>query len=232
MSVRRRHAILEWARRAGAWIIEDDYDSEFRHGASPVPSLHGLDADGRVLYVGTFSKSLFPSLRLGFVVVPPPLIDTLLAASRAAAQQPPMLEQMVLTDFIAGGHYERHLRRMRAVYRERLEAVVDSAARYCGESLRLKPATAGLHVVGELTGVADRQVAGAAAARGLETMPLSAYCLSSTTPVNGLVLGFGCVRPDALSEGMARLGEAIEAAADGEGAGEGATYEPDTAVSF
>lgn len=209
MSVRRRQAILEWASRAGAWIIEDDYDSEFRHGTSPVPSLHGLDAGGRVLYLGTFSKALFPALRLGFIVVPPDLTEPLLAASRAAAQPPPTLEQMVLADFIAGGHFERHLRRMRAVYRERLEAVTEGARRYCGEAFRLKPTLAGLHVVGELTGVADTDVATEAAARGIETMPLSGYAISRTGALNGLVLGFGCVRPEALIEGMARLAEAV-----------------------
>ncbi len=215
MSVRRRDAVLEWARRAGVWIIEDDYDSEFRYGAGPVPSLHGLDADGRVLYVGTFSKSLFPSLRLAFVLVPHGLIEPLHAASRAAAQQPSMLEQMVLADFIAGGHFERHLRRMRGVYRERVDALTEAAADVGGDTFRLRPPTTGLHAVGDLFGVRDRDVAAAAAARGIETMALSGYCLAREPAVNGLVLGFGCVRPDALREGMARLAEAIEAVASG-----------------
>jgi GntR family transcriptional regulator/MocR family aminotransferase len=210
MSLRRRLALLDWAARAGAWVLEDDYDSEFRYGARPISCLQGLDGGGRVLYIGTFAKALFPSLRLGFVIVPPALIEPLRAARRAADGQPHHLDQMVLTDFIVGGHYERHLRRMRGVYTERLQAVLHSAARYCGEALRLRPIAAGLHLVGDLSDVADRETAAAAAARGIEVMPLTAFCLSPNTRVNGLVLGFGCLRPQALSEGMATLAAALD----------------------
>ena len=123
MSLPRRLALLRWARAARAWVIEDDYDSEFRYGARPIPCLHGLDVDGRVIYVGSFSKTLFPALRLGFLIVPPDLRERLVAARAAADQHPPTLDQAVLADFIVGGHFERHLRRMRVVYRERLEAL-------------------------------------------------------------------------------------------------------------
>jgi GntR family transcriptional regulator/MocR family aminotransferase len=210
MSLRRRLALLDWAARAGAWVLEDDYDSEFRYGARPIPCLQGLDGGGRVLYIGTFAKALFPSLRLGFVIVPPALIEPVRAARRAADGQPHHLDQMVLTDFIADGHYERHLRRMRGVYTERLQAVLDSAARYCGEALRLRPIAAGLHLVGDLSDVADHEATAAAATRGIEVMPLTAFCVSPNTRVNGLVLGFGCLRPQALSEGMAKLAAALD----------------------
>ena len=222
MSLRRRKAVLEWAARAGAWIIEDDYDSEFRYGASAVPCLQGLDGDGRVLYVGTFSKSLFPALRLGFVIVPHALLDPLRAARRAVDVQPPVLEQMVLADFMIGGHYERHLRRMRGAYRERLEALVDAAARHCGDTLRVRPVPTGLHAVADVHGMGDRALAAAAAARNIESMPLSAYCFSPETALNGLVLGFGCVRPEVIAEGMTRLAHAIDDAAAAEHGSPGA----------
>jgi GntR family transcriptional regulator/MocR family aminotransferase len=185
MSLRRRLALLDWAARAGAWVLEDDYDSEFRYGARPIPCLQGLDGGGRVLYIGTFAKALFPSLRLGFVIVPPALIEPMRAACRAADGQPHHLDQIVLTDFIA-------------------------AARYCGEALRLRPIAAGLHLVGDLSDVVDREATAAAAARGIEVMPLTAFRFFPNTRVNGLVLGFGCLRPQALAEGMAQLAAALD----------------------
>ena len=209
MSLRRRLALLDWAARTGAWILEDDYDTEFRYGTRPIPCLQGIDGGERVLYVGTFAKALFPSLRLGFVIVPPALVEPLRAARRAADGQPHHLDQLVLADFIAEGHYERHLRRMRAVYAERLQAVLDAAARYCGDALRLRPIAAGLHLVGEVS-EPDEEVAAAAAARRIEVMPLSAFYLSPAARINGLVLGFGCVRPQALEEGMEQLAAAID----------------------
>src|SRR5262249_7573707 len=127
MSLMRRLALLKWARRAGAWIVEDDYDSEFRYATRPLPCLHGLDGDGRVLYVGTFAKSVFPGMGLGFVIVPGDPAPHFHAARRAADLHPPLLEQMALADFIRGGHYATHLRRMRSAYRERLEAVEAAA---------------------------------------------------------------------------------------------------------
>jgi GntR family transcriptional regulator/MocR family aminotransferase len=209
MSLPRRLALLDWATRAGAWVVEDDYDTEFRYGTRPIPCLQGLDGGERVLYVGTFAKSLFPSLRLGFAIVPLALVEPLRAARRAADGQPHHLDQLVLADFIAEGHYERHLRRMRGVYAERLQAVLDSASRYCGDALRLRPIAAGLHLVGEVS-EPDEEVAAAAAARRVEVMPLSAYYLSPAARVNGLVLGFGCVRPQGLREGMEQLAAAID----------------------
>lgn len=147
-SLRRRLALLKRAADAGVWIVEDDYDSEFRHGARPIPCLHGLDTDGRVIYLGSFSKSVFPALRLGFLIVPPDLGELLSAARRSGAElSPPFLEQAVLADFIAGGHFERHLRRMRTVYRERLAALSAAAEGFCGGALRLRPVATGLHAI-------------------------------------------------------------------------------------
>jgi GntR family transcriptional regulator/MocR family aminotransferase len=194
MSLSRRLELLKWASAAHAWVIEDDYDAEFRYGARPTPCLHGLDADGRVLYVGSFAKTLFPALRLGFVIVPPDLRET------------------VLADFMTGGHYERHLRRMRSAYQERLEAMVAGAERHCGGALRIRPTRSGLHTVADLDGADDARVFETAAARGVEVLPLSAYYFGRGRPASGLVLGFGAVRPDAMDGGMERLAAAIEVA--------------------
>jgi GntR family transcriptional regulator/MocR family aminotransferase len=212
MSLPRRLALLKWARTARAWVIEDDYDSEFRHGARPLPCLHGLDVDGRVIYVGSFSKTLFPALRLGFLIVPPDLQPPLAAARAAADQHPPTLDQAVLADFIAEGHFARHLRRMRAVYRERLQALAAAAERYCGGVLRVRPVRTGLHALADLDGVDAARVSVEAATRGVEATPVSAYLAGRGRSLNGLVLGFGAVRPEASRRGMERLAAAIEAA--------------------
>jgi len=212
MSLPRRLALLQWAGAAGAWVIEDDYDSEFRYGARPIPCLHGLDADGRVVYVGSFSKTLFPALRLGFMIVPQDLHRELLAVRRATEVHPPRLDQAVLADFMLGGHYERHLRRMRAAYRERLEALQHAAAQRCGGALRLRPVRTGLHAVADLVDVDARRVQEVAAERGVEVMPLSAYYFGRSRGENALVLGFGGVRADSLQDAMKRLAAAIDAA--------------------
>jgi GntR family transcriptional regulator/MocR family aminotransferase len=212
MSLPRRLALLRWARAASAWIVEDDYDSEFRHGARPVPCLHGLDVDGRVIYVGSFSKTLFPALRLGFLIVPADLQPALLQARRAIDHHPPALDQAVLADFLAAGHFERHLRRMRTASRERLEALGAAAQRFCGGVLRLRPVRTGLHAVADLKGVDADRVSREAAVRGVEVMPLAAYYSGPATPANALVLGFAAVSPEASSRGMERLAAAIDAA--------------------
>jgi GntR family transcriptional regulator/MocR family aminotransferase len=212
MSLPRRLALLTWARASEAWVVEDDYDAEFRYGARPIPCLHGLDVDGRVIYAGSFSKALFPALRLGFLIVPLDLRERLVAARRVTDPQPSLLDQTVLADFIAAGHFERHLRRMRAAYRERLEALTDAARRLCGGALRLRPIQTGLHAVADLEGVDDRRVFQEAADRGVEATPLSMYYLDPTQATHGLVLGFACARPDALRRGMERLADAIDAA--------------------
>jgi GntR family transcriptional regulator/MocR family aminotransferase len=212
MSLPRRLALLEWARVARAWVIEDDYDSEFRYGERPTPCLHGLDVDGRVIYVGSFSKTLFPALRLGFLIVPPDLQEGLVAARAAADQHPPTLDQAVLADFIGEGHFARHLRRMRVAYRERLEALTAAAERFCRGVLRVRPVRTGLHAIADLDGVEAERVSREAAARGVEAAPLAAYYAGRSQPVNALVLGFGAARPDASSRAIERLAAAIQAA--------------------
>lgn len=211
MSLMRRLALLRWATKAGAWIVEDDYDSEFRYATRPLQCLHGLDTDGRVIYVGTFAKSIFPAMRLGFVIVPIDLAEHLRAVRRAADLHPPLLEQLALADFIGDGHYATHLRRMRSVYRERLEALEAAAKEFCDGVLRLRAIHTGLHAVADLDGVDEERVYAEARERGIEVAPLRTYYLGRST-ANGLLLGFASTPPDTLRRGMERLAIAIDAA--------------------
>jgi GntR family transcriptional regulator/MocR family aminotransferase len=165
-----------------------------------------------VIYIGSFSKTLFPALRLGFLIVPTDLRERLQVARRVIDLQPQLIDQAVLADFMTGGHFERHLRRMRAAYRERLEALVEGAQRFCSGALTLRPVRTGLHAVADLAGVDDQRVHVEATARGVEATPLSTYFIDRARAENGLVLGFGAVRPEALAEGMERLSAAIETA--------------------
>jgi GntR family transcriptional regulator/MocR family aminotransferase len=211
MTLPRRIALLTWARQARAWIVEDDYDSEFRYGTRAIPCLHGLDVDGRVIYVGSFSKTLFPALRLGFLIVPHDLQERFLAARRTADVHPPVLDQAVLADLMNAGHFERHLRRMRSAYRERLDAITSAATRFCGDALRIRPANTGLHVVADLRDVDAELVWQAARDRGVEVMPLDRCYYGRGRALRALVLGFGAVPPAAAVEGMQQLSEAIDA---------------------
>jgi GntR family transcriptional regulator/MocR family aminotransferase len=210
MSLVRRLALLRWATRSDAWIVEDDYDSEFRYHTRPFQSLHGLDGEGRVVYVGSFSKSIFPALRLGFVIVPVDLRDQFMRIRVSTEVHPPLLEQMALADFIAEGHYARHLRRMRSTYRERLDALSDAAARYCGSALKLRPVQTGLHVVGDLDCIDEKRVYEEARDRGIEVAPLGPYFLGRPT-ANGLLLGFASTSPDTLRRGVVQLAASIDA---------------------
>ncbi len=211
MTLTRRLALLRWAGKTDAWIVEDDYDSEFRYTSRPLQSLHGLDADGRVIYLGTFAKSIFPALRLGFVIVPNDLTEAFHATRRAADVHPPLLEQMALADFIGDGHYATHLRRMRSVYRERLEALDTAARELCRGALRLRPVQTGLHAVADLDGVDEERVCQEARDRGIEVAPVGTYYIGRQT-ARGLLLGFASMPPEALRRGMEALAAAIDAA--------------------
>ena len=211
MSLERRHALLQWARQSRAWIVEDDYDCDLRYQRQPLPCLHALDPDGRVIYVGTFSKTLFPALRLGFLIVPRDLQSGFTAARLATDLHPPVLEQRVLASFIERGHYQRHLRRMQSAYTERLDSLRRAVER-CGAPLRMRPVQAGMHAVVDLDGVNAERVHAEAAARGIESMPLSAYYAGEGRRANALLLGFGAVAPRVIRSGVTRLARVIEAA--------------------
>lgn len=211
MSLARRHSLLAWASESLAWILEDDYDCIFRYDADPLPCLHALDPDGRVIYVGSFSKTLFPALRLGFLVVPSDLVDGFARARMASDVHPPLLDQMILFEFMTRGHYQRHVRRMQQEYAERLHALRTAIDR-TGAALRLRPVHSGLHAVADLDDVDGESVFTQAAARNIEVVPLPAYCYGGGPTQDGLLLGFGACRPAAIRAGMWQLAAAIEAA--------------------
>jgi GntR family transcriptional regulator/MocR family aminotransferase len=209
MSLSRRLALLQWASRAGAWVVEDDYDSEFRYDSRPLAALQGLDGDGRVIYVGTFSKVLFPSLRLGYLIVPPDLVDAFLSARLFADSHSPLLDQAVLADFIAEGYFERHVRRMRMIYHERQETLVEAAGRELAGLLEAAPTQAGMHLIGWLpAGVDDVHASRAAASEGVDAIPLS-FSGTVATGRGGLVLGYAGASPPEIRVGAARLAQAL-----------------------
>jgi GntR family transcriptional regulator/MocR family aminotransferase len=209
MSLGRRLELLGWAKRSGAWVVEDDYDSEYRYTGRPLEALQGLDGEGRVLYVGTFSKVLFPALRLGYLVVPSDLIEAFVSARELTDRHPPTVDQAVLADFIAEGHFLRHLRRMRALYAERQAALVDAAARELPGLLDVNPAAAGMHLVGWLPeGTDDREASRRAATLGVEAPPVSLYG-SVPGQRGGLMLDYAAVGETEMRGGVRRLAKAL-----------------------
>ena len=207
-SLARRAALLAWATRARAIVIEDDYDSEFRHRGRPVMSLAGLDSAGCVVYAGTFSKTMYPGLRIGFAIVPPRLVDAYAAARRATGNPASVLEQDALAAFIANGNFARHLRRMRLAYRERAEAFVEALHAECGSELVAGPCDTGMQACATLASGSDRDLRDAAAERGVEVGALSDYYLGRAR-ARGLVFGFGCVRPPAIRAGCRELAKVL-----------------------
>ena len=194
MSTSRRLELLAAAAEMQAWIVEDDYDSEFRYVSRPLTALQGLDRDGRVVYVGTFSKVMFPALRIGFVVAPPSLLPAIAAARQFAGTQQATLEQMVLADFISDGHFERHVRRMRAVYAERQQNLIEALRAECPNLVDAAAAGSGMHLVGWLApGVDDADVSRRAAARGIDAIPLSAFAVDRGAGRPGVLLGYAHV---------------------------------------
>jgi GntR family transcriptional regulator/MocR family aminotransferase len=191
MTAPRRLELLAWARRHDAWVIEDDYDSEYRFASRPLGALQGMDDSGRVIYIGTFSKVLFPALRLGYLIVPKSLLASFLQHRDALDLFPPTLYQSVLTDFIADGHFARHVRRMRMAYQKRRDALVDALQRALEHRLHLLNADAGMHLCAAFhQPIDDVAVATQAVKHGLSPIALST-CFVNAKPRPGLVLGFG-----------------------------------------
>jgi len=205
MSASRRLQLLNWAQTAGAWIIEDDYDSEYRYESLPIPSLHGLDVNQRVIYIGTFSKVLFPSLRLGYIVIPPDLVERFVAVRHVMDIFPPYLYQEVLSDFINEGHFTRHIRRMRQIYGEKRTSLVESLKAEFGEGLEIHGAEAGMHLTITLQeGLRDIEIASSAARERLWLWPLSPSYLGGK-PHQGFVLGFGSTPRDQIAGNVRHL---------------------------
>ncbi|MFN8493758.1 MAG: PLP-dependent aminotransferase family protein [Caldilineaceae bacterium] len=206
MSLTRRLAVLDWAKRSGAYILEDDYDSEYRFAGRALAALQGLDEANCVIYSGTFSKVLFPALRVGYLILPPPLVDAFLAARRFIDIHPPLLEQAVLTAFISEGHFGRHLRRMRNLYAERRAALFKALADL---PLTIDAAETGMHCVGWLPdNLNDQTVARQAAQHDVDVTPLSRFGLKPMTRP-GLMLGYASVDEAAILAGAQRLALAI-----------------------
>ncbi|MCH8062266.1 MAG: PLP-dependent aminotransferase family protein [Chloroflexi bacterium] len=209
MTLSRRLELLDWAARNRSWVLEDDYDSEYRYAGLPIAALQGLDEEDSVIYVGSFSKTLFPSLRIGYMVVPQGLVDTFVAARELIDRGSPSLEQAVLADFMVEGHFERHIRRTRSLYAERQEALVESAERDLRGLMEVRPSSSGMDLIGRLAkGVDDRLAQRLAAQHDVEATPLSTYYFEPPEQ-GGLLLGFTGVDEAQIAAGTRRLAEAL-----------------------
>lgn len=204
MSASRRLQLLDWAESQGSWIMEDDYDSEYRYESMPVTSLQGLDRNSRVVYIGTFSKVLFPSLRLGYVVIPPDLVERFLAVRFAMDISPATFHQSVLADFIREGHFSRHIRRMRLLYAERRGALIENIRNELGSVAEIAGAQAGMHLSVIFNGISDREIAARAARQNLCLAPLSHFYIGNAAR-QGFILGFGSTSLEEIPDAVRKL---------------------------
>ena len=207
MSAARRLQLLNWAQRSGSWIIEDDYDSEYRFESAPISSLQGLDTNARVLYIGTFSKVLFASLRMGYMVIPQDLVERFAAVRYAMDIFPPYLYQEVITDFIQAGHFSRHIRRMRLLYSQRRKTLVDLLRTQLGSILEIHGSEAGMHLAATFRAGFDRDdvtLAERAAVQKLWLWPLSKSYVTKDMR-RGFILGYGNVAPQTMPKAVAKL---------------------------
>ncbi|WPO97838.1 PLP-dependent aminotransferase family protein [Pseudomonas sp. HR96] len=211
LSLPRRQALLEWANRQASWIIEDDYDSEYRYLGRPLPALKSLDDQGRVLYTGTFSKVLFPGLRLAYLVVPPAQVQAFAHQADRLHNHSPHLQQASVAGFLNEGHFARHLNKMRQLYKQRRQWLVQALQRQFGERLALNPGAGGMHLVAGLRSAAgDCDLAQRAQAAGLAVEPLSRWYLGPGA-AQGLLMGFTNIADAAQAAQVARrLYEAIQ----------------------
>jgi GntR family transcriptional regulator/MocR family aminotransferase len=211
MSLRRRLAVLDVARRGNSIIFEDDYDSEYRYSGRPLSSLHGLDRHHSVIFAGSFNKVLFPSLRLAYMVVPPALVDVFSRAKHLATRHHPLLEQEAVADFIEEGHFTRHLRRMRKIYGERLETLLECSQTHLGGLLSMSPIEAGLQTTAQLEdGLLARDVATAALRNNIDVVPVVNYCLSTADYGSMLQIGFAAVDERSIRKGVITLAQLLQ----------------------
>ena len=210
LSLARRLALLQAAEQADAWVVEDDYDSEFQFAGPPLAPLHNLAPKGRVIHVGTFGKALAPALRLGYAVMPPALARPAAVAMRHGGQAPPLVMQAALADFMAEGHFASHLRRLQDVYGERRAALVEACDRHLADYGTLLPAEAGIQLALRLHRGDDRRAAQAAAGAGIIAPALSRAALENRA-IAGLQLGFAAVPADRVEPAVIRLAEALKA---------------------
>lgn len=209
MKLSRRLALLEWAHQSGAWILEDDYDSELRFTGHPLPSLQGLDTGARVIYVGTFNKVLFPALRMGYMVLPPDLIGTFTRAHTFIGGQVPILDQVILAKYILEGYFERHIRRMRTLYAERQATLLENAHLLNG-FLDISPGEAGMHLVGWLPQHVDDWTASKyAIEHDVLASPISAFSIKPPSR-KGLLLGYAAADVPTIQAGVRKLATALQ----------------------
>jgi GntR family transcriptional regulator / MocR family aminotransferase len=219
MSLARRRALIEYARARRVWIIEDDYDSEFRYGSRPLASLQGLDDAGRVIYVGSVGKMLYPGIRIGYIVVPDHLIDVFRTGVAELYREGQLIHQAVLTEFILDGHLTTHVRRMRALYGERRQLLIDAITARFGQALPVMGDEAGLHLVlGLPPGTNDRAVQRAAFDAGVVVRELSNYYSDRRHAQPGMLLGYACVPNERIGPAFATLAGVIERQANWTGA--------------
>jgi len=219
MPLARRLALLGWARARGALVVEDDYDGDLRYDGHSLAALQGVDRDGRVVYLGTFSKVLFPALRLGYLVLPPPLVTPFVRAKDLVDRGAPTLTQAAVADFIAEGHFERHLRHLRRLYGERRAALAGALGHHLGDRVRVSPLAAGLHVMLFAEGEVDEaRLVRDAAAHGVRVHPGAPYHLERPAPPS-LLLGFSGLDEEEIVEGVRRLAEVWPRSEDGIWAG-------------
>ena len=208
MTLPRRLELLGWGTRRHGWILEDDYDSEYRYASRPIASLQGLDKSGSVIYCGTFSKVMFPSLRLGYMIVPDPLVDVFSGAKAVLDRHCPTVEQAVLAEFIADGHLARHIRRMRMLYWERQNILLENLHRELAGALEVRAHEAGMHVVGWLKGVRDSVISRRARDLGVDAPALTTY-REKTGGRSGLVLGYAAYSGVQLRQAVTTLATAM-----------------------
>jgi len=205
MSLARRFELLGLARASNAWILEDDYFCEYRYGAGAVASLQSIDQDERVIYIGNFSKSIVPSLRIGYLVLPPALVESFQRIRFAMSRQPPGVEQAILAEFISEGHLERFVRATLRTYRERQEALVDAIDRHAKGVLETSPNGTGMYLAAWLNpGIDDQAVARAAATDGVDIIPLSTFCMRPLRR-KGLVLGYSAYEVNRIRQAVRQL---------------------------
>ena len=209
MSASRRLQLLDWAQNYGSWIIEDDYDSEYRYESMPIPSLQGMDNNARVIYIGTFSKVLFPSLRLGYLVIPTDLVERFLAVRIPMDIGPPDFHQRVLTDFIKEGHFSRHIRRMRLVYSQRRNALIECIREEFGFTVDIVGGQGGMHLSVTLPKtIKDREIAELAGRQNIWLLPLSTTYLEAPSR-QGFILGFGSTTVNEMPHKVRKLRELL-----------------------
>jgi GntR family transcriptional regulator / MocR family aminotransferase len=212
MSYGRRRLLLDYAQNSGAWIIEDDYDSEFRFEGRPISSLQGMDQHGRVLYLGTFSKVMYPGIRLGYMVIPPQLVEAFKNGLYELQRPGQVMIQAALADFIEEGHFASHIRRMRQTYAERRRLLQTALAPIANVGARLSPVDSGLHLVVEFDAhIDDVRVSEMAAEQDLRVYPLSNYCVGAQRE-KGLIIGYAYAATENIAEYGAVLAEVINIA--------------------